>query len=165
MFWWKIRLFSFFFYSMDVDKIHCYATVWYKNCTIQPACVRLCEFVGLVWRCLGVCWHLPAPTVRWLAVCTVSHLTLCWLQLGPNAHLTPSLLLWCNPVEVISFTGLSTSASGGEEEGGGGWEAVCLCLISLPQTIPLNKISYDDQWKGLSTEDWIKHINGLVTHF
>lgn len=106
---------GFFIQWMSTKSIDtwCYATVWFKKCTIMPACVHLCEFVGLAWRCLGVCWHLPAPTVRWLAVCTVSRLTLCWLQLGLNAHLTHSLLLLCNPVEVISFTGLSTSANVG----------------------------------------------------
>lgn len=44
----------------------------------------------------------------------------------------------------------------------GGW-GVSLCLISLPQTIPLNKIKYHLRRKDLSTEDWIKQINGLVT--
>lgn len=43
----------------------------------------------------------------------------------------------------------------------GGW-GVSLRLISLPQTIPLNEIIYDVLQKDLSTEDWIKQINGLV---
>lgn len=47
--------------------------------------------------------------------------------------------------------------------GGGEGEGASLCLISLPQSIPLNKISYDVQRKDVSTEDWIKQINGLVT--
>lgn len=38
---------------------------------------------------------------------------------------------------------------------GVGWSGVgvSLCLISLPQSIPLNKISYDVQRKDVSTED------------
>lgn len=60
-----------------------------------------------------------------LAVYTMSHLTLRWLQHSLNAHLTHSLPLWCNPVEVISFTGLSTSANmGGRRELVGGSTSV-----------------------------------------
>lgn len=115
-----------------------------------------------VYACLDIIKTVPRgvtasscpPTVSWLTVYTPSLLTLRWLQRRLNAHLTHSLPLWCNPVEVISFTGLSTSANMGVGVGVG-WSGVgvSLCLISLPQSIPLNKISYDVQRKDVSTED------------
>lgn len=47
------------------------------------------------------------------------------------------------------------SQYGSRGGGGVGWSGVgvSLCLISLPQSIPLNKISYDVQRKDVSTED------------
>lgn len=71
----------------------------------------------------GVTASSCPPTVSWLTVYTPSLLTLRWLQRRLNAHLTHSLPLWCNPVEVISFTGLSTSANMGVGVGVG-WGGV-----------------------------------------
>lgn len=79
-----------------------------EKCTVNCAkrdqlCMwaSLCALVCLARQCLGVKQHTPAPTVSWFAVYTMSHLTLRWLQQWLNAHLTHSLPLWCNPVEVI----------------------------------------------------------------
>lgn len=79
---------------------------------MQHVCVHVHLYIqqDSASGCNGI---LLPPTVSWLAVYTTSRLTLCWLQHWLNAHLTHSLPLWCNPVEVISFTGLSTSASVG----------------------------------------------------
>ena len=99
----------------------------------EQSCVCVHLYVWHTGGASGCNGILPSgPSLSFSAVYPASRLTLRWLRRRLNAHLTHSLPLWCNPVEVISFTGLSTSASVGVEGGAGGVESV----FNQPATSP-----------------------------
>lgn len=106
-------------------------------------CVRLCGWQDGASGCNGI---LQPQTDGWVAVYSVSRLTFRWLQRWLNAHLTHSRPLWCNPVEVISFTGLSTPANIRGERGGG-W--VSKSVFNQPATkhSPKQNQSWCPDWK------------------
>ena len=85
---------------------------------LKSGCVRLRPSAP---RCKGIL--PPRLTVGPYAA---SRLTLCRLHSGLNAHLTHSLPLWCNPVEVISFTGAFNFSQ--YIGGGGGVDGSSVCV-------------------------------------
>lgn len=117
---------------------------------VKSGCAYVCVYARLLWK--SVPWGVTAssrPGGQSVGrPYAASRLTLCGLQRGLNAHLTHLLPLWCNLVEVISFT-RAFNFSQYRGGGGGGVDGSSVgglgyvCLISLL----LHKIKYDDQWK------------------